>query len=84
MKIRPVKTKSKPMTPAVLAVISTLLTGCDRQSLPGDVPHRVPGEPPEQHLTGSEPAVPAPSTEPEELPQLLGGDVPAEHIHHGE
>ena len=45
MKIRPVKTKSKPMTPAVLAVISTLLTGCDRQSIPGDVPHRVPGEP---------------------------------------
>ncbi|MBQ2814934.1 MAG: hypothetical protein IJE66_08040 [Akkermansia sp.] len=85
MKIRPVKTKSKPMTPAVLAVISTLLTGCDRQSLPGDVPRQgVPGEPPEQHLTGSVPAVPAPTTEPEELPQLLGGDVPAEHIHHGE
>ncbi len=84
MKIRPVKTKPKPMTPAVLAVIGSLLTGCDRQSLPGDVPHRVSGAPPEQHLTGSEPAVPAPSTEPEELPQLLGGDVPAEHIHHGE
>lgn len=73
------------MTPAVLAVIGTLLTGCDRQSLPGDVPRQgVPGEPPEQHLTGSVPAVPAPTTEPEELPQLLGGDVPAEHIHHGE
>lgn len=85
MKIRPVKTKSNPMTPAVLAVIGTLLTGCDRQSLPGDVPHQgVPEESPEQHLTGSVPAIPAPSTEPEELPQPLGGDVPAEHIHRGE
>lgn len=81
MKIRPVISKSKPITPAVMAMISTLLTGCDRQSIPGDVPHQVlPGEPPEQHLTGLEPASPDPSPEPEELPQLLGGDVPAENI----
>lgn len=77
MKIRPVKTKVKPITPALMAVIGTLLTGCDRQSLPGDVPRQVvPGEPPEQHLTGLEPASTAPSHEPEEMPQPLGGDVP--------
>lgn len=61
---------------------------------PKDLPSRVPGEPtevaptepekPAETTTEIEPAVPAPSTEPEELPQLLGGDVPAEHIHHGE
>ena len=72
MKIRPVISKSKPITPAVMAMIGTLLTGCDRQS--------IPGEPPEYHLTGLEPASPDPSPEPEELPQLLGGDVPAENI----
>lgn len=77
MKIRPVISKSKPITPAVMAMIGTLLTGCDRQSLPGDVPRQVvPGEPPEQHLTGLEPASTAPSHEPEEIPQALGGDVP--------
>ena len=77
MKIRPVKSKSNPITPAVMAVIGTLLTGCDRQSIPGDVPHQVvPGEPTEQHLTGLEPASTAPSHEPEEIPQPLGGDVP--------
>lgn len=70
MKIRPVISKSKPITPAVMAMIGTLLTGCDRQ--------RLPGEPPEQHLTGLEPPPTAPS--PEKLPQLLGGDVPAENI----
>lgn len=81
MKIRPVKSNSNPITPAVMAMIGTLLTGCDRQSLPGDVPRQVvPGEPPEQHLTGLEPPPTAPSPEPEELPQLLGGDVPMEII----
>lgn len=68
MKIRPVKSKSNPITPAVMAMIGTLLTGCDRQSLPG--------EPPEHRLTGLEPASTAPSHEPEEIPQPLGGDVP--------
>jgi|GEM_PF-2660167 len=77
MKIRPSKAQTLPITPAVMAVIGTLLTGCDRQSLPGDVPRQMaPGEPPEQHLTGMEPASTAPSPEPEELPQPLGGDVP--------
>ena len=70
MKIRPVKAQSPPITPAVMAMIGTLLTGCDRQ--------RLPGEPPEQHLTSLEPPPTAPS--PEKLPQLLGGDVPVENL----
>lgn len=78
------------MAQAVVAMVGTLLTGCDRQSIPGDVPYRVPGEPPkvpatptDQQALGGEP-LPMPPAEPEELPQVLGGDVPMENIHHEE
>ena len=89
MKINPVK-KYSGILPAAAALLSSVVTGCDRQNVVGSVPNlhpdnaprRLPGEAPE-HPTLPKPETPAKTpeaTEPEEVPQLLGGDVPAENL----
>jgi hypothetical protein len=89
MKIKPVK-KYPGILPAAAALLTSIVTGCDRQNVVGivpnphrdDVPSQLPGEPPEMPAP-TEPAAPVESptaAEPEEEPQLLGGDVPAENI----
>ena len=85
MKIKPVK-KYSGILPAAAALLGSIVTGCDGQKAvgvapnpnPKDVPSRLPGEPPEMPAP-TEPAAPVESpaaAEPEEEPQLLGGDVP--------
>lgn len=89
MKIKPVK-KYSGILPAAAALLSSIVTGCDRQNVVGSVPNphpddapcRLPGEPTELPAS-TKPATPAKTpeaTEPEEVPQLLGGDVPAENL----
>ena len=88
MKIKPVK-KYSGILPAA-ALLSSIVTGCDRQNVVGSVPNphpddapcRLPGEPTELPAS-PKPETPAKTpeaTEPEEVPQLLGGDVPAENL----
>lgn len=89
MNIKPVK-KYPGILPASAALLTSIVTGCDRQNVvgsvpnphPDDVPSQVPGEPPEMPAP-TEPAAPVESptaAEPEEMPQILGGDVPVENI----
>lgn len=89
MKIKPVK-KYSGILPAAAALLSSIVTGCDRQNVVGSVPNlhpenaprRLPGEPTELPAS-TKPETPAKTpeaTEPEEVPQLLGGDVPAENL----
>lgn len=63
MRIRPSEKKSCPLYPAIIAAVGTVLTGCDRQGVPGDVPSDVGRT--EQ----------APVGEAQEKPQKLGGAV---------
>lgn len=88
MNIKPVK-KYSGILPTAAALLGSLVSGCDRQAVvgsvpnpnPKDLPSRVPGEPTE--VTPTEPEKPAETTteiEPEEMPQLLGGDVPVENL----
>lgn len=73
MKIQPSTSKTNTVAPAVVAVLGSLLASCDRQTLPGDVPQvSANSHMPEPSLK-NQPTTP---TEEEELPQVLGGDVP--------
>ncbi len=84
MKIEPQNTKRKLLYP--LALLCAGLAGCDanaRQHAPGIVPRDNP--PPEEPKEAPQdkptqeppcPAQPQQPAQPEELPQILGGDVP--------
>lgn len=84
MKIQPVLKKSR-ILPAALALLATSQAACfDKQRLSGDVPNpNPPQEKPTDKQERPEDTAPAPETspeeEPEEIPQILGGDVPAEN-----
>ena len=90
MNIKPVK-KYSGILPAAAALLGSLVTGCDRQGVvgsvpnpnPQDLPSQLPGEPPEitTESTKPEPPTDTPAeSQPEEIPQLLGGDVPVENL----
>ena len=72
MKIQPV-TDYKRLIPTAVAFLSSVVTGCDSQTVVGSVPN--PNPPQNEN---KQPATPSPAEQPEELPQILGGDVPAE------
>ena len=79
MKINPVK-KYPGVLPAAAALLSSIVTGCDKQSVVGSVPDSRPRDSEQQHV-GRYLITPTPeqkedSTQPEEEPQALGGDVP--------
>lgn len=89
MKIKPVK-KYSGILPAAAALLGSIVTGCDGQKAvgiapnpnPKDVPSRLPGEPPEypEPTAPETPAETPTAAEPEEMPQILGGDVPMENL----
>lgn len=90
MNIKPVK-KYSGILPAAAALLGSIVTGCDRQGVvgsvpnpnPQDLPSQLPGEPPEITTESTKPETPTETpteAEPEEIPQLLGGDVPAENL----
>ena len=85
MKIQPVL-KYQRLIPAAMALLGGVVSGCDRQGVVGSVPNPNPpqNEPkkPEDKGSAPKPDTAPPSApdeeEEEEMPQILGGDVPAE------
>lgn len=86
MKIIPTISKSGPLYPTLVAMAGAVLTGCDKQKVPGIVPYEQKPTPSEnqQQIPGSEGCKPSDAPEeplklggePVELPVKLGGDVP--------
>lgn len=81
MKISPSTRKSCPLYPTLLAMAGAVLTGCDKQKVPGVVPYEQKPTPSEnqQQIPGSEGC--KPSAAPEE-PLKLGGEpveLPVKH-----
>ncbi len=86
MKIIPTISKSGPLYPTLVAMAGAVLTGCDKQKVPGIVPFEQKPTPSEnqQQIPGSEGCKPSDAPEeplklggePVELPVKLGGDVP--------
>lgn len=86
MKIIPTISKSGPLYPTLVAMAGAVLTGCDKQKVPGVVPYEQKPTPSEnqQQIPGSEGCKPSDAPEeplklggePVELPVKLGGDVP--------
>lgn len=80
MKIKPVK-KYPGILPAVAALLGSMMTGCDRQTVVGTVPNQQKPKDAEQQPVGRYLIAPdgnrkGEEPEPEEIPQALGGDVP--------
>lgn len=67
MKIKPSSSKSAPLYPTLVAMVGAVLTGCDKQKVPGIVPFEQNPTPSEnqQQIPGSEGC--KPSTTPEKL-----------------
>ena len=86
MKISPSTSKSGPLYPTLLAMAGAVLTGCDKQKVPGIVPFEQKPTPSEnqQQIPGAAGCKPSTAQEeplklggePVELPVKLGGDVP--------
>ena len=86
MKIIPTISKAGPLYPTLVAMAGAVLTGCDKQKVPGIVPFEQKPTPSEnqQQIPGSEGCKPSDAPEeplklggePVELPVKLGGDVP--------
>ena len=74
MDIKPVK-NYPGILPAAAALLGSLVTGCDRQTAPGSVPHQQNPKEVEQQPTGRY-LINQKEDEPEQEPQALGGDVP--------
>ena len=85
MKIQPVL-KYQRIIPAAMALLGGIVSGCDRQGVVGSVPNpnppqNEPKKPEKKDSTPTPTTPPAPppaEEEEEEMPQILGGDVPAE------
>lgn len=74
MRIRPLEKKLCPLYPAIIAAVGTVLTGCDRQGVPGEVPSDVGRT--EQAPVGDAPAEkPQAQENPQAQPLKLGGEV---------
>lgn len=86
MKISPSTSKSGPLYPTLLAMAGAVLSGCDKQKVPGIVPFEQNPTPSEnqQQIPGAEGCKPSAAPEeplklggePVEQPVKLGGDVP--------
>lgn len=86
MKISPSISKSGPLYPTLLAMAGAVLSGCDKQKVPGIVPFEQNPTPSEnqQQIPGAEGCKPSAAPEeplkqgrePVEQPVKLGGDVP--------
>ncbi|MBR3902544.1 MAG: hypothetical protein IKJ29_02685 [Akkermansia sp.] len=86
MKIKPSCSMSGPLYPTLVAMVGAVLTGCDKQKVPGIVPFEQNPPPTENQqqipgAVGCKPPV-APEQpikqggESIETPEILGGDVP--------
>lgn len=71
MKISPSTNRTSPFYPAIIAMAGAVLTGCDKQKVPGIVPYQEPGN----TTAPSEQKEKKPDT-PSEEPIKLGGKVP--------
>lgn len=86
MKIKPSCSKSGSLYPTLVAMVGAVLTGCDKQKVPGIVPFEQNPTPTEnqQQIPGAvgckPPVAPEQPTkqggESIESPEILGGDVP--------
>ena len=83
MRIQPVL-KYQRLIPAAIALLGGVVSGCNKQTLGGSVPNPNPpqDDPAEKENKSAENKNEQTDDEemPEEMPQLLSGDVPVENL----